>query len=50
MLIMVDVDLFLNIPATLPLAILKKLLMFIVNMGIGHILTTLPPITHVIMV
>ena len=50
MLIMTDVDLGLNTPVTLPLEILKKVLMAIGEVGIGPRPATIPHITQVTMV
>ena len=45
--LVVEVELGLKIPATLPLAIVEQELMFTVEVDIGLIPATLPPITQV---
>ena len=49
MLMMEDVDLGLNITATLNFTIVEKVLMVIVEVDIGILPATLPPITHMTM-
>ena len=44
---MVEVDIYLKRPTTLPLAIMEQELMLVVEMDIGHIPATIPPITQV---